>query len=59
MTILGQDWLCDDRNKHYLGRQSTFANRGMTFLGQDWLCTDGGIPFFGQDWVCDVWSIQT
>ena len=58
MTILGQDWLCDDRSKHYLGRQSALSYRSMTNFGQEWLCIDGGMTNFGQDWLFFDESIQ-
>ena len=57
MTILGQDWLCDDRNKYYLGLQRTLFLRRITKLSQDWSCTDNGIQILRMDSICLFRSI--
>jgi hypothetical protein len=50
MTIFGQDWLCANRRKHSVGRQSALSCRSIPFLGQDWLCSRRRMTILGQDW---------
>ncbi len=56
MTILGQDWSCDERSEYADGRQNAFAKHGMTIPGAEWSCSQHHHDQFWHKLVMPRWK---